>query len=45
MGDRIVAPTAAAAFDLINQSQEMFLYVKRVRALRMPHLNTTKGFT
>jgi hypothetical protein len=25
--------------------RKCFLYVKRVRALRMPHLNTTKGFT
>jgi len=45
MGDRVADPTAAASFDLINQLQEMFLYVKRVRALRMPHLNTTNGFT
>jgi hypothetical protein len=45
MGDRVSDLTAAASFDLISQSQEMFIYVKRVRALRMPHLNTTKGFT
>jgi hypothetical protein len=44
MGDRVADLMADASFDLINQSQEMFLYVKRVRALRMPHLNTTKGF-
>jgi hypothetical protein len=45
MGDRVADLKATASFDLINQSQEMLLYVKRVRALRMPHLNTTKGFT
>jgi len=43
MNDRFVAPKAAASFAFINQSQKMLLYVKRVRALRTPHLNTTKG--
>jgi hypothetical protein len=32
---------AFALFDLINQLQEMLLYAKRVRALRMSHLNRT----
>ena len=45
MDDRVVNPTATALFDLINQFQEVLLYVKRVRALRMPNLNTTNGFT
>jgi hypothetical protein len=30
MGDRIDDPTATASFDLINQSRERLLYVKRV---------------
>lgn len=41
MDNRVTHPTGTISFDANNQSQEMLLYVKRVRALRMPYLHAT----